>query len=214
VLHAVIQFVEKKSLQFLIPLPHRDIARHLGGTDHIASAIPDGRHRERNVDPATFLGESDGIEMIDPFTAAQSSENVVLFSVKLYGNDALDRLADHLLRLVAEDSRRARVPGSYAPVERLADDGVFRGSDYRGKAGGFDISRLAIGALDQEIDRAGDLTGRIPQQARIREEENTAAVRALQHRFDRFERPAFPQAGGHAAFVGAHRSTVQPIQSP
>src|SRR5690606_31762869 len=153
VLHAVIQFVEKKSLQFLIPLPRRDIARHLGGTDHIASAIPDGRHRERNVDPATFLGESDSIEMIDPFTAAQSRENVVLFPVKLYGNDAVDGLADHLLRLIAEDSRRTRVPGRYAPVERLADDGVCRGSDYRGEASGFDISRLAIGALDQEIGR-------------------------------------------------------------
>jgi hypothetical protein len=77
-------------------------------------------------DAPAVLRDAHRFEVLDALAACEPLEYPLLFVPELLRNDDRDRLADHLLRRVAEQPPRTAVPRRDASVERFADDRVFR----------------------------------------------------------------------------------------
>ena len=92
--------------------------------------------------------------MVNAFTALEPRQNLVLFGVQLGRNDFFDRLADHLVRLVAEDAGRARVPRHDLALEGLADDRIVGVRHDGGEVRGLHFGLRVLGDVDEEVDRA------------------------------------------------------------
>src|SRR5262249_59015768 len=103
------------------PLALGDVATDLGGADNLPRSVAQGRHGQRDIDAAAVLGDAERLIVVDAFAPLQSGEDLTLFAVQLGGNQAEDRLADHLARLVTENARRAAVPRGDDALQTLAD---------------------------------------------------------------------------------------------
>ena len=86
-----------------------------------------------------------GVEMLDPLAAAELGQDLVLLVLQLGRDDLRDRLADHLVGLVAEDPLGAGVPRGDDALQRLADDRVVRRDDDRRQARRVDLRCAALG---------------------------------------------------------------------
>ena len=71
--------------------------------------------------------------MLDPFTTANPLQDRSLLVLPFSGNDQMDRLANRLLGLVAEEPLGPGIPGEDPPLERLADDRILRRLNNRGQ---------------------------------------------------------------------------------
>src|SRR5262249_12887450 len=125
------------------------------------------RHGERYVDAAAILGDAHGLVMVDAFAALQPREDLPLLAVQFRRDNAKDRLADHLARLVAEDPRRARVPRGDAALDGFADDGVVGGYHDGRQARRLKFRVVLLGDVHQEVDGADEPPGGITQRGRI-----------------------------------------------
>ena len=67
------------------------------------------------------------LEVVHPLAPPQPRQDHRLFVLPIFGQQAQNRLSDHLLRPVAEDALRGRIPAGDHPGERFTDDGVIRG---------------------------------------------------------------------------------------
>ena len=99
VLHPVVELAQQQSLPLLARLALGDVARDLGGADHVPGAVADRRHGQRDEQPPPALGHPHGVEMLDPLAAPHAGEDRVLFRQPLLRDDATDVLPDHLLRM-------------------------------------------------------------------------------------------------------------------
>ena len=104
-----------------------DVARDLGGADHLAGGVLDGRDRQGDRDQIAVLRDADGLEMLDAFAppdAVQDQRHVLLVPGRHQGRDGLP---DDLCRLVSEEALGPRVPGRDDPLQVLGDDRVLGG---------------------------------------------------------------------------------------
>jgi hypothetical protein len=111
-----------------------NVPRDGRGTDHHAGAVPDGRDRERDVDPASVLADAHRLGELGPLPPADALKQGPLGGVQLLGDHRKDRPAHDLLRGVSEDPLGGRVPAGDDALQRLADDSVAGGGDDRGQA--------------------------------------------------------------------------------
>src|SRR5262245_11234590 len=115
----MVELVDQDLLQFLGLLALRDIAADLRCPDYFSRRVAQRGDGERDVDAAAVLRHAHGLVVPDALAALQSGEYLLLLSVQLGRDEAGDRPADHLARVVAEDARRALVPRRDRAVERL-----------------------------------------------------------------------------------------------
>src|SRR5215468_11660388 len=101
-----------------------DIACDFRGGDDRSIGGADRRYGQRDGNTAAILGDADGVEVIDALAAPQLVQDLQFLRMQLRGHDDGDRLANHLVRLIAEDARGATVPRKDATFESLADDRV------------------------------------------------------------------------------------------
>src|SRR5205807_7961157 len=79
-----------------------DVASDLGRADNLARRIPDRRHSKRDAHSPAIFGQAHGFEMVDLFTTAKLTQNIVLFLLSLRRDYQPDGLTNRLLRRVAE----------------------------------------------------------------------------------------------------------------
>jgi len=103
-----------------------DVTRHFRGADQIAGLVADGRHGQRDVEPATVLALPHGFVMFDGSARADILDDRVFLAEQLLGNDHPDVAPDRLRRRVAEDALGRPVPRQDGAVEGLADNRVIR----------------------------------------------------------------------------------------
>ena len=156
VAHPVIELVDQEPLLDLEPLALGDVARDLGGADDRPELVAQWRHGERDIDHAPVLGHPDGLVMVDHLAPAQPRQDLALLVMQLGRDDAGDRLADHLVRRIAENAGRTGVPRGDPALQRLADDGVVGGRDDCREPRQLHVGFAPVGDLDQEIDGTGD----------------------------------------------------------
>ena len=71
--------------------------------------------------------------MFDLLATSYALENCAFLLLEVRWKQTGDRLADHLIGCVAEKAFGSGVPAGDYAIEVLADDGVIRVLDYRGK---------------------------------------------------------------------------------
>src|ERR1700722_14676876 len=106
--------------------PFADIARNLGGADHHAVGIVDGRDGEGYRDSATALGNTLGIKVLHPLAPAQLRDDLAFFALQIIRDNERDGLADCLFGCIAENPARGAVPRLDYSVEGLAYDCIVR----------------------------------------------------------------------------------------
>ena len=139
VLDAVIELFDQQALRSLRLLALGDVARHLGGADHLARWVAQRRHAERYVDAAAVLGDAYRLVVLARARRAVARPGSV--SLRPCSPAGMIRVIDCpiiSLGLVAEDPRGARVPRGDPALERLADDGVVRRRDNGCQSSRFD----------------------------------------------------------------------------
>ena len=150
--------------------------------------------------------------MVDPLAAAYALQNAAHFIEAIRRHENRDRLADDLLRRVAEDPLRAGVPGGDDAVQIFADDRVVGRFDYGGELRCSLLGLLALADVARErqverlaalAERAGaDLDGErgavLAPMARL-ERDDFPGVGALREPTDgRFVQPRIELAWVHA----------------
>ena len=100
--------------------------------------------------------------MVDPFAAPDAGQDLVFLLLPVVGDDAADRLADHLGRGVAEHPLGGRVPRGDDAVQVLADDGVVARIDDRGEAQRIPLRTLDAAQIAGDLRGADDLAGGAP----------------------------------------------------
>ena len=113
---------------------HADVAREGRGSDDAARLVPDRGHRDRDVDPAPVLGHALGVDLADGLTRAHAGEQAAGSTATLRRYEHRDRGAQRLLRRIAVQPLRGRVPIRDQAVEREADDRILGVLDQRGRA--------------------------------------------------------------------------------
>src|SRR5262245_5194136 len=81
-----------------------DLTGDLGGADYASLGIFDRRDGEGNVDERTVFALAYGIEVFNPFTAADAGEDLFFLCVAILGDDQGDVASDGLFGTVAEDA--------------------------------------------------------------------------------------------------------------
>jgi hypothetical protein len=102
----------------------RDVADVLRRADDAAVRVLDRRNRQRNVQAAAVFRHAHGFVVLDPFSAAQPSQNVIFFRLALGGNQPTNRLSDDFLGGIPEHSFGGGVPTGNDAVQRFADDRI------------------------------------------------------------------------------------------
>src|SRR5260370_16973590 len=124
------KLIGQDALPSLRPLAFRDVAADLRRADHLSRSVAQGGSGQRYVDAAAILGNAHGLVMLDAFASLQPRQDLLLLVMQFGRNEAKDRLADHLARLVAEDPRRARVPRGDAAPATLSHDALAPHNDH------------------------------------------------------------------------------------
>ncbi|GAO53758.1 hypothetical protein NMD1_00764 [Novosphingobium sp. MD-1] len=109
------------------------VARDLARADNPAFGIEHGRNRQRNADGRAILAQPDRFEVPHALSALDAADDRVFLALAIGRNQTADGLADHFRFFVPEDSRCGRIPAYDRAVELLADNGVIRRLDDRGK---------------------------------------------------------------------------------
>src|SRR4030095_10843582 len=125
--------------------------------------VSDNRsHCQRDVHQRAVLSTADGFDMMDPLAAAYALQDGALFIDAIRRHENLDRLADDLLRSVAEDALRAGVPGADDAVQIFADDRIVGRFDYGGELGFSLLGLLALADVAHEcqVEKLGALLER------------------------------------------------------
>src|SRR6185295_11197147 len=97
----------------------------------LAVGVVDRRNRERDLNSPTVLSHPFGLEVIDAFAAADGGQNPGDLVGALDGNEAGDRLPEHLLGGVSEDAFGAGIPTGDDAVEVLTDHRIVATFDDR-----------------------------------------------------------------------------------
>src|SRR5579872_1200266 len=103
-----------------------DVAGDGRRPDDLSLGIANRGDRDRDVQPASVFGDTDGFKVIDSFAATNLRQDVGDFVRLFCRREDGDRFSDHLLGGVAVDALRALVPRSHDAVEVLTDDGILR----------------------------------------------------------------------------------------
>src|SRR5579883_2218664 len=131
-LDLLLQAFVQSSQRFLGALLARNVARDRRAADDGPATVPDRRGRPGNVDRATILPLSHGLERLDRPPSPKLRQDMLLLAEPVGRNEDSDGAADHLVRAIAEQSLRAAIPARNGAVERLADDRVLgRGDEDR-----------------------------------------------------------------------------------
>ena len=88
---------------------------------------------------AAALEEADGLVVHNALAARELDDDVAFFLSQLGWDQPLDRIADHLLGGVTENSRRAGVPSQHQAFKGLGDDCVVRRIDDRRQPPGVEL---------------------------------------------------------------------------
>ncbi len=214
VLDAMRKLVGQDALQFLRPLAFRDVAADLRCADHLSRSVAQGGYGQRYVDAAAILGNAHGLVMLDAFASLQPRQDLLLLVMQFGRNEAKDRLADHLARLVAEDARGAGVPRGDAALDGLADDRVVRGNDDRRQSRRFQVRVMPLGHVHQQVDGADEPPGGVAQRRRIGHEPHPRAIGPFGDGLYAAHLPALLEGDRHRALVMRERPAVRPIQPP
>src|SRR6201995_2586988 len=81
------------------------------------------------MDPFSALRHADGFMMIDAFAGAEFAKDICFFVLQFRRNELQNRLANDLLRTVAEDARGCVVPTDDCAGQVFADDRIVRRVD-------------------------------------------------------------------------------------
>src|SRR5437016_7055483 len=97
-----------------------DVPSNLGCADDAALAVPDRRDGDRDVDCPSIFADPYRLEMISHLTARNSSQDSRLLARTLRRDQHGHRLADGLLRGIAEQPFCAAVPTGDDAIQILA----------------------------------------------------------------------------------------------
>ncbi len=139
----------------------RDVARDLRSADDGAPPVSYGRHRNRHIEELTVLALTDGLEVVNAVAPPKAREHPPFFLTILFRDDQGDVLPDGLGGSPSKDALRGAVPGRDHPIERLADDRIFRGLDDRRQAGLRDLTPSALRDIAGYLGGPDDATGRV-----------------------------------------------------
>src|SRR3569833_46299 len=110
-----------------------DVAGNLGGANDSALSVPQRGDRDGYVDSAAMFCNTYRLEMIYCFTTRNTSQNLGLLRGPLRWDEHAHRLAHCLLRRIAEQPFRARIPTRDDAIQILTDDRFFRRNNERGQ---------------------------------------------------------------------------------
>ena len=150
--------------------------------------------------------------MIDPLATADTRQDAWLFVVAFLRDQGENRLADDLIRRIAEQALGALVPAHDGAVEVLADDRVVGGFDDGGEVLGRMLTDFPLTNIEQHVHGAHQRAGCVIDRRRMGDEGNTCPIRTLGDRFHAPHRPAGLQRNRHRAFVVGQGCAVRPIK--
>ncbi len=104
----MIHFRDEQALLFFGAPFGGDVAGDFRGAGNASGAIPDGRHRQVDVDEGAVLAAADRFVMFDALAASQPRQNARLLVMAILGNEHGDRTPDGFLRRIAEQALGAR----------------------------------------------------------------------------------------------------------
>ncbi len=87
-----------------------DVVGDLGGSDDAALVVLDGGDGDRDGEFFAVLAEAHGLEVLDALAGAKLAQEILFLVMQLGRDDDEDRLAQHLLSLIAEDAGGGFVP--------------------------------------------------------------------------------------------------------
>src|SRR4051794_39307918 len=102
--------------------------------------------------------------MFDALAAADARQDRIFLGPAVRRYQYRDRLADDFFGRIAEQPLRALVPACDDAIEVLANDGVVTRLDDGGEALRKLLVAFALGDIDEHIQRADNLAGRVAQQ--------------------------------------------------
>jgi hypothetical protein len=88
--------------------------------------------------------------MIDRFAAAYLFQEFLQFMQAVDWNQTIDRIADHLVGRISEQTLRSSIPAGDRAVQRLADDSVVRMLDDRRQTAGGVFRSLPFGNVTED----------------------------------------------------------------
>ncbi len=106
------------------PLALGDVADDLRGPDDPAVVVLDRGDGHGHVEPSAVLGQPHGLQVLDALAVPHAIQDLLFLLDPLRRQQQRDRLADDLLRPVAEEAFCPRVPGLDDAVEVLGEDGI------------------------------------------------------------------------------------------
>ncbi|GEM_PF-4971081 len=115
------------------PLSFGNVAGDLGRSNDLAVALPDRRDCQGYVDEGAVLATANRLEMLDPLSSFDPSDNRRLFVQPVLGNKNGDRTPHGFGRRIAEQTLCAQIPRRDDPVQRFADNSIIRGFNDGGK---------------------------------------------------------------------------------
>ena len=116
-------------------------------------------------------------------------------------------------RGVPEDRRHRRPQLVRDESEELVLDGI-RDVERVGGSAERVLGLLALGHVDENVDRPDQLAVRVAQRCRVRDEVDATTIGSLCDGFVPSDGPVLAQRDRHRALVVAHRSTVRPEEPP
>ena len=214
VLGAVMQLAREQIPARLGLLALGDVARDLRCADDPARSVPDGRHGERDVEPAAILVAANGLVMVDALTAPDAVEYAGLLVVALGRYEDGHGLANDLIGFVAEEPLRRAVPAGDDAIEILADDRVVGRLHYGGQPLHGVLGALGLGQVNQHVHGADEIARCVMKRRGVGHERHARAVGPLGHRFHAPHRQAALEGLSHRTLVVRQGRAIRPIELP
>src|SRR4029077_7547754 len=110
---------------------------------------------------------------------ANFSQNLLFFTLPVFGNQSQDRFANDLFWFVSKDALGALVPIGDGSIQSFSRDRVAGGLNYRGQAHGSRLCALALGDVKKGIDCSGDFAVNVRKNSRSRNHVSPLTIRTF-----------------------------------
>jgi hypothetical protein len=104
-----------------------DVTGNLGEADDRSRSVLDRRDGQGDMDVFPVLPSPHRFKVGDVFSLFHTLNDPRFLLDTILGKEEPDRLSDYLVGGVTERAFSPLIPARHDPIQRLADDGIFRG---------------------------------------------------------------------------------------
>jgi hypothetical protein len=163
-----------------------DVACNFRNADNFPFRVFDRRNRQRNIDQLSILPATNRFVVIQRFTMANFSQNLLFFALPVFRNQSQDGFANDLFWFVSKDVFGALIPIGDDSIQSFCHDRVLRRLDYRDQTHGGCLRSFALGDVKQTINCASGFAAFVGHNPRRWKDVSFFPVRTFDNNFQVF----------------------------